>query len=312
MLVSALTLCCSAKMKSAFRDWSDVRVFLAVVRAGSTLAASKTLGIAQPTVARRIEALEHALGLVLFDRNTRGFQPTAEAQELIAKAEALETAATDFAEQAVQLIVGKSRTIRVTGYTAAFNHRFASVIEAFVSSYGDVKFEFLPSNEVLDLAGGEADVALRICSGLEDPTLICRKVRDIGFSLFASKSYAAMHPLPASETDFAGHRFIVQEGRSYSNPFNTWLLDRIGPDQIAMACERVAAMETAVLMGLGIGPLPTNLRHTNDNFIECFAMPPEASLQVWLLVNHAAYRRPEVKAFASFFVPRYRALFKHG
>ena len=56
-------------MKSDFRDWSDVRVFLAVVRAGSTLAASKSLGMAQPTVARRIEALEHALGLVLFERD---------------------------------------------------------------------------------------------------------------------------------------------------------------------------------------------------------------------------------------------------
>ena len=56
-------------MKSEFRDWSDVRVFLAVVRAGSTLAASNSLGMAQPTVARRIEALEHALGLVLFERD---------------------------------------------------------------------------------------------------------------------------------------------------------------------------------------------------------------------------------------------------
>ena len=83
-------------MQSDFRDWSDVRVFLAVVRAGSTLAASKGLGMAQPTVARRIEALEHALGLVLFERDTRGFQPTAEAQALIEAAHSVEAATTDF------------------------------------------------------------------------------------------------------------------------------------------------------------------------------------------------------------------------
>ena len=39
-------------------------------------------------------------------------------------------------------------------------------------------------------------------------------------------------------------------------------------------------------------------------------MPPETSTSVWLLVNPAAYRRPEVKAFTTFFVPRYQALFR--
>ena len=87
-------------MKSELRDWSDVRVFLAVVRAGSTLAASKVLGLAQPTVARRIEALERSLGLFLFERDTRGFQPTPEARALIAHAQSLEAAAIGFSDAA--------------------------------------------------------------------------------------------------------------------------------------------------------------------------------------------------------------------
>jgi DNA-binding transcriptional LysR family regulator len=62
-------------MKSETWNWSDLRVFLAVLDAGSTLAASKALGMAQPTVARRIDALEHATGLTLFERDTRGRNP---------------------------------------------------------------------------------------------------------------------------------------------------------------------------------------------------------------------------------------------
>ena len=297
-------------MKSDFRDWSDVRVFLAVVQAGSTLAASKTLGMAQPTVARRIEALEHALGLVLFERDTRGFQPTPEGLALIEQAQALEVAAKGFADKVGRLIAGRTRTIRITAFKDAFTHRFATVVEAFVSTYGDVKFEFLPNDENLDLAAGEADVALRVSPRIDDPTLICRKVRDTGFSLFVSKGYAAKHPLPSSETEFGGHRFIVHEGRLVNSAFNRWLLARINPGQIAMACEQPRAMEAAILMGLGIGPLPTIFRRNTDNFIECFALPPETSVPVWLLVNPAAYRRPEVKAFTAFFVPRYRAAFK--
>jgi hypothetical protein len=30
---------------------------------------------------------------------------------------------------------------------------------------------------------------------------------------------------------------------------------------------------------------------------------------IWLVIARDAWRRPEVKAFAAFFVPRYRALF---
>ena len=43
-------------------EWSDLRHFLAVARSGSTLSAAKILGVNQTTVARRVAALEEALG----------------------------------------------------------------------------------------------------------------------------------------------------------------------------------------------------------------------------------------------------------
>ena len=294
-------------MKSELRDWSDVRVFLAVVRAGSTLAASKILGMAQPTVARRIEALEHALGLVLFERDTRGCQPTPAARALITHAQSLEAAATGFTEAARQQSAGTSRTIRFTAFQEAFNHRLASVIEAFALTHPDVRFEFLPSNDKLDLVGGEADIALRGADVVRETTLICRTVRKIGFSLFASKSYAERHPLPSSEAGFGGHKFAVHQGRHVNSNSNQWVLSRIDPGQIAMAVHNMTAMEAAILMGAGIGILPTP--NTNDTLIKCFELPPETATTIWLLVNPVAWRRPEVKAFTAFFVPHYRAQF---
>ena len=90
-------------MKSCFRNWSDIRVFLAVLKAGSTLAASRELGMAQPTVARRIDALEHALGVTLFERDTRGFHPTLAADQLVAFAETIDTSVTAFTNKARNL-----------------------------------------------------------------------------------------------------------------------------------------------------------------------------------------------------------------
>jgi DNA-binding transcriptional LysR family regulator len=296
-------------MKSEFRDWSDVRVFLAVARAGSTLAASRELGMAQPTVARRIDALEHALQLVLFERDTRGFRPTPEGQALVAKAEALEAAARSFSERATALIAGRTQTIRFTAFKDAFNHRLASVVEAFVDTHPGVKFDFIASDDNLDLAKGEADVALRGGREIGDPTLICRKVREVSFSLFASKGYAERHRLPATEADLGGHRFAVYVGRLAGQGYNRWLLDRIDPDQIATTCDSGKSMAAAVLMGTGIGPLATRSGLEQPNITCCLNLPPETGVPIWLVMAPDAWRRPEVKAFAAFFVPRYRALF---
>ena len=57
-------------------DWDQLRVFLAVVRAGQFLGAARRLGLDQATVTRRVRALEAGLGARLFDRMTTGSVPT--------------------------------------------------------------------------------------------------------------------------------------------------------------------------------------------------------------------------------------------
>lgn len=298
-------------MKSVFQNLSDVRVFLAVLRAGSTLAASKTLGMAQPTVARRIEALEHTLRLVLFERNTQGFRPTQNALALVPSAEAIEKAAKGLGAMAERLASAQSRTIRITAVTDAFNPRLSAILEGFIESYGTVSFDLIPSDETVDISVGDVDVAIRWTNKkLEDPSLICRKLSTEGLSLFASKTYSAKSDLPHSETDMDGHKYLVFGGKLAYDTVNKWLLQRIDPDQIAMTCQDFKAMETAVQMGSGIGILPTRFMRSDETLVLCFELPEDLGSTVWLLVSPSAYRRPEVKAFTAFFAPRYSALFR--
>lgn len=297
-------------MKSGFQNWSDIRVFLAVLRAGSTLAASKDLGMAQPTVARRIEALEHTLGIILFERTTRGFQPTPEAQALIGAAEVLEAAAVDLSEKAAALNATSSSVIRLTGPDSVFTSQFSAILEEFVDSYGDVQFEFIRRYDVVDLAAGEADVALRFGNTIDDQSLICRKITEIKGALVASRNYAAKHGIPTSADELGGHKFVVYGGKNIPHLINDWLLDRIDASQIAMTCKDIETLGSAVEMGAGIGPLPARYINSRDNVVACFMLPPETWIASWLLVSPSAYRRPEVKAFTAFFAPRYSALFR--
>lgn len=293
-------------MKSVFRNLSDVHVFLAVLRDGSTLAASRTLGVAQPTVARRIEVLEHAPGLVLFERSTQGFCPTPDARALRPFAEAIEAAAKDFDAVAARQASAMSRTIRITAVTDAFNSRLSAILEGFVESYPEVRFDLIPSDETVDIAGGDADVAIRWTNAdIDEPSLICRKLTTVSVSMFASKSYSAASSVPTSDAELQGHKFLTWAGRLEGIPANVWLRDRITSDMVAMTCRDFKAMETAIRMGTGLGILPTRFMRTDQTLVQCFELPEDLGSNVWHLINPTAYSRPEVKAFTTYFAPIY-------
>ncbi|MBL8948702.1 MAG: LysR family transcriptional regulator, partial [Myxococcales bacterium] len=73
--------------------WDLFGAFLAVMRGGSLSAAARSLGVAQPTVRRQIEALEAQLGVVLFTRGPNGLVPTELAMGTLPHAEALAASA---------------------------------------------------------------------------------------------------------------------------------------------------------------------------------------------------------------------------
>jgi DNA-binding transcriptional LysR family regulator len=66
----------------------DLRVFFAVVQAGSLSKAAAQLRVSHPAVSQVIADLEHALGVRLFDRNSRGVEPTIYARALLARGRA--------------------------------------------------------------------------------------------------------------------------------------------------------------------------------------------------------------------------------
>ena len=295
-------------MKNGFRNWSDVRVFLAVVREGSTLAASKGLGMAQPTVARRIEALEHALGMTLFERDTRGFRPTAQGQSLVPFAEAIEAAATAFGDKAQEL--SRPRPIRITAYSANFSPRAQQIFIEFSMSHPGVRFEFLPATEVLDLKKGAADIALRLTRVPPDPDLICRKISTARFTLWGTPAYARTYGLPTGPDDLAGHRFVTFRRESTTPALHDWVAKRVDPAQIIGTYPDVDLVDSVIKSGHALGLDNLRKNQGDPELIACFEPPEELNAEHLLLVSPEAWRRPEVKAFTKFFAPRYAALYR--
>src|SRR3954447_16816263 len=105
----------SAKAQNgAMFDWDDLRTFLAVAETGSTLAAGKRLRVSQTTAARRVAALEEALGLTLFERRPAGYALTPAGEALVEQAKAVAGAAGAFAEAAASQARDITGTVRLT------------------------------------------------------------------------------------------------------------------------------------------------------------------------------------------------------
>src|ERR1044071_511671 len=98
----------------AAMDWNDLRYFLAVADGGSTLAAGRSLRVSQTTVARRIAALEEALGLPLFEKRQAGYVLMPAGEDLLDRARQVEVAATGFAEAAAAQVRDTHGTVRIT------------------------------------------------------------------------------------------------------------------------------------------------------------------------------------------------------
>lgn len=299
-------------MLSRFRNWSDLRVFLAVYREGSTLAAARHLGVAQPTVARRIEVLEHELGLTLFERDTRGFHPTQAASTLLPQIEAIEHAVQALTEQAHDLAA--PGVIRITAFAANFSETITDIIADFTGQYPDVGFEFLPSTRKYDLMAGEADVALRLTLGGDPPDLISRRIGKARFTLYGTPAYAERHGLPRTPEDMAGHRLysVVQKGMAPI--LHGWLLHHVPEEALARVFSEIGMLEAAVRNGHGLAI--NNLGRNEEDeragrLIRCFDPPEDWAIDHVMLISPDAWRRQEVKAFVKFFAPRYAALFAH-
>lgn len=295
-------------MKSPLRDWSDVRYFLAVVRAGSTLAASKHLGCAQPTVARRIDALEHALGLVLFERETRGFRPTEVARKLVVSAEAIEAAVKTFETEAVGQSTG--RAIRLTAPQGNFTPQLRRIVHDFALRHPGTDLKFLPTNEVLDLMAGDADIALRMSDRPPDKRLIQRKISTPRFALYGSQAYARKHGLPASAAELGNHSFVTYRPHGEARGAEQWLLRHVPAARIVRSFAEYDLLQEAIAGGTGLGILNLRACEGDPNLVRCFEPIGELDLKYLMLVTPTSYRRPEVRQFVKFFAPRYAALFR--
>lgn len=279
-------------------NWDDVRVFLAVARAGQILGAARRLELNHATVSRRIAALERALGAKLFRRLTTGSELTAEGQRFLATAERIEAdmiaARADIAGESDE-VAGTVRIGAPDGFGVAF---LAPRLGALTERHPALAIQLVPVPRSFSLSRREADIAITV----ERPTegrLVAAKLVDYTLGLYASRAYAARHGLPATLAELRRHRLI-----GYVADLLISLSLDYGPEimpdwQASFAVSSSLGQMEAVRAGAGIGILHTFIARSHDDLVPVPLAPP-IRRAYWLVYHETVRPLRRVQAVSSF------------
>jgi DNA-binding transcriptional LysR family regulator len=289
-------------------DWNDLRYFLAVAREGSTLAAGRSIGVNQSTVQRRLAELERQLGERLVERLAAGYRLTDLGQAVLARAEAVETAAEAFRQAVQDQGRGARGVIRLTcPEPIAFRLTKSGILERFNVANPGLAVEFVLSDQYVDLTKGEADVALR-SGDTDDAVLVGRKIADSLWAVYASQSYVAQHGAPARSEDLAGHPLIGFEEGMAKHRAVIWLNEVAPAGSYAARSTSVLGLISAAKAGVGVAPLPMSLGDAEADLVRLFG-PVPALTRDWRLLTHPDLRHtPRVEAFFRFVLAETEAL----
>ena len=288
-------------------DWNDLKAFLAVARGGSTLAASKALNVNQTTVARRVESLEAALELKLFERGQSGSRLTEAGHDLLAEGEKVERSALNFESRAKAHQRGMAGSIRLTCIEILANMAVTPAIAEFRKQHPEVQIDLMVTDQPLDLQAGEADLAVRAVQTLPNSDLIARKIVDYEFALYCSRDYAERMGVPATIAELVNHDLIGGDAGLDTVPAMIWMFEQVDGKAPVTRSNSMSNLVHAVRAGMGIAPLPCAVADADSRLVRCSECIESAVSTSYILLRRELKDTPRVRALIDFLVPYMQA-----
>jgi DNA-binding transcriptional LysR family regulator len=239
-------------MSLALSDWDLIATYLAVLRGGSLSAAARTLGLAQPTVRRQVEALEARLGVVLFTRGPGGLVPTEPGAALRQDAEAMEAAAAAFRRNAQANASQIAGIVRVTASVVHGTEVLPGLLAPLLAQHPDLVIEMVPDDRTGDLLRRDADVAVRFVPPVQ-AALVAQRVAPVPIGLFAAPAYLERHGAPTSWDMLAHDHAFVGDDRRRAIADGLARLGLPLPKRLAWRTDADLGQVAAIRAGIGIG-----------------------------------------------------------
>lgn len=273
---------------------AEVALLLAIDRHGSATRAAAELGSTTATVLRRLEALEEALGCVLFDRLATGMRATpamALVRPWAEQAEAIETAMASELRRVEQVPAGN---VRLALPPAIATHVVVPALPALLAAFPDIVLEVAPAAATVDLVMREADVALRTVRPTQGD-LVYRRLANVRLAVACAPGLTK-ETSTTSKPALAQLPWLAFDASLAHVPEMKWLHGAVPEARIVFRSTDLTSLLRAAQEGLGavVVAEPLAVRAGGLVILETGTPMPEQAL--WLVTHRALRDVPRVAA----------------
>ncbi len=199
----------------------DLRLFSAVARRSSFVAAAREFGVAPTFVSKRISMLEQSLGARLFNRSTRQVHLTDEGAKVYQWAQKILEDVEGMRNDVSETKSEPSGPIRISSSAKLGREHLTPALSRFKQRYPkiDVWLELLDRR--VDLIGEGFHFDIR-AGEVREHHLIAHRIMPSSRILCAAPAYVAQRGMPQSIAELARHECVLLRERE--EPFGTWRL----------------------------------------------------------------------------------------
>lgn len=232
-----------------------IETFVRIVEAGSLSAAALQMEATQPTVSRRLQALERQLGVRLLKRSTHAIALTEDGQRCYARAKELVESWQTLESETRGSGDEPAGMLRVVAPHIFGQQQFVEPLAAFMNKYPKVRVDWLLHDRMPDLIAENVDCALRV--GLvTDPSVIALRLGEVPRTLVAAPGLFSKGEPPRHPDELARLPWLALS-TFYRNEVS---LTHVETGEVVsfeiqprLATDGLLALRRAAMLGLGIG-----------------------------------------------------------
>ncbi len=300
----------------SMRDWADVRLFLAVHEHGSLVAAAEHLELTQPTVGRRLAALEERFGTPLFVRSGRRMKLTDAGNAILDSARRMQQEMYSIGRAADVQAQGLCGQVTVSATEGTGTEWLTPLLLEFHARYPDILVNMQIENRNVNLVQREADVALRLGQPTQ-PDLIARRLVRVGFGLYAANSYLDGRRHPVRDLSDLVHHELVGVARTPDRVLSPFEKPLPIPPQarFSYVTNSPAAQIIAVRAGFGIGVVSHRWAAMTPGLVRLLPDLSLMEVDMWLVTHEELRYSARIRAVSEFIAEQVlndAELFTHG
>lgn len=269
-------------------QWDDLRIFLAIARAGSISGAANRLAVQHSTVSRRLRSLEEQLGTRLIERKKSGYELTEAGDELQLSASKIEIEILGFEGAQSGHDTDAAGELRVSAINNMASTALMPMFARFSEVYPTIELHIMVTNKFVKLAERDADIAIRLTNTPLD-TLIGTRLATVASAAYGAREYCA--GLQAGKTP---EKWLGVECCGFHM---SWTKEACPNHDHNFYVDDTLLTLAAIKAGAGLAYLPCFMGDTEPSLVRFRPPEPQHDLGLWLVYHRDLRRIKRVRLF---------------